>query len=113
MEQLAANAERDSVKYMQVKYMMDHKDQDFLGLFRGYRMGHLCEIISNKCEGMVRLSDLKDDHYVFDKEEFAVIGNKTHNTYQLGDEVYVKVKQADLVNKHLDFIMLGHRADRE
>ncbi len=114
MENLAANAERDSIKYMQVKYMQDHQDQDFLGVISGVtEWGIYVEIISNKCEGMVRLQDLKDDHYVFDKEEYAVIGQRTHHRYTLGDEVYVKVKQADLVRKHLDFLMLGHRKDLE
>jgi ribonuclease R len=110
MENLASNAERDSIKYMQVKYMKDHQDQDFLGVISGVtEWGVYVEIISNKCEGMVRLQDLKDDHYVFDRDEFAVIGSKSKNVYQLGDEVYVKVKNADLVKKHLDFIMLGHQ----
>lgn len=112
MEYLAASAERDSIKYMQVKYMMDHQDQDYLGVISGVtEWGIYVEIISNKCEGMVRLQDLRDDHYSFDMDEFAVIGNKTKNVYQLGDEVYVKVKNADLVKKHLDFTMLGHRKD--
>ena len=110
MENLAANAERDSVKYMQVKYMMDHKDQEFLGVISGVtEWGIYVEIISNKCEGMVRLQDLSDDHYTFIKDEFAVVGDLTKNVYQLGDEVYVKVKNADLVKKHLDFDMLGHK----
>ncbi|QNJ97509.1 ribonuclease R [Constantimarinum furrinae] len=110
MENLASNAERDSIKYMQVKYMKDHEDQDFLGVISGVtEWGVYVEIISNKCEGMVRLQDLKDDHYVFDREEYAVVGSKSKNVYQLGDEVYVKVKNADLVKKHLDFIMLGHQ----
>ncbi|MEZ4857368.1 MAG: ribonuclease R [Flavobacteriaceae bacterium] len=114
MENLAANAERDSVKYMQVKYMLDHKDQKFLGVISGVtEWGVYVEIISNKCEGMVRVQDLKDDHYSFDRDEFAVIGSKTHNVYRLGDEVYVKVKNADLVKKHLDFLMLGHRKEVE
>ncbi|MEZ4874526.1 MAG: ribonuclease R [Flavobacteriaceae bacterium] len=114
MENLAANAERDSVKYMQVKYMMDHKDEQFLGVISGVTdWGVYVEIMSNKCEGMVRLQDLKDDHYVFDRDEFAVIGSRTHQVYRLGDEVYVKVKNADLVKKHLDFTMLGHRKDVE
>ena len=109
MENLASNAERDSIKYMQVKYMMDHKDEDFLGVISGVtEWGVYVEIISNKCEGMVRLQDLKDDHYYFDQEEYSVIGHRTKNVYQLGDEVYVKVKNADLVRKHLDFTMLGH-----
>ena len=110
MENLAANAERDSVKYMQVKYMIDHQDKDFLGVISGVtEWGIYVEIISNKCEGMVRLQDLKDDRYDFNREEFAVIGQRTHNIYQLGDEVYVRVKNADLVKKHLDFTMLGHK----
>lgn len=114
MEQLATNAERDSIKYMQVKYMMDHQDQDFLGVISGVtEWGIYVEIISNKCEGMVRLADLKDDHYVFDRDEFAVIGDRKKNMYRLGDEVYVKVKNADLVRKHLDFTMIGNRSDVE
>ncbi len=114
MEYLASSAERDSIKYMQVKYMMDHKNQDFLGVISGVtEWGIYVEIISNKCEGMVRLQDLKDDHYRFNKDEFAVIGERTKKTYLLGDEVYVKVKNADLVKKHLDFHLLGHQKNAE
>ena len=114
MEGLATNAERDSIKYMQVKYMQDHKDEDFLGVISGVTdWGIYVEIESNKCEGMVRLQDLDGDHFVFDKDEFAVIGQKTHKKYTLGDEVYVKVKNADLVRKHLDFLLLGHKDEIE
>ncbi|MBZ0328563.1 MAG: ribonuclease R [Altibacter sp.] len=110
MENLASNAERDSIKYMQVKYMQDHQNEDFLGVISGVtEWGVYVEIISNKCEGMVRLQDIRDDHYVFDREEYAAIGQRTKNVYQLGDEIYVRVKNADLVKKHLDFTMLGHR----
>lgn len=113
MENLAVNAERDSIKYMQVKYMMDKKDKEFLGVISGVtEWGIYVEIIDNKCEGMVRLQDLKDDHYNFNRDEFAVIGQYTHHIYRLGDEVYVKVKNADLVKKHLDFYMLG-KADEQ
>ena len=112
MENLATNAERDSIKYMQVKYMKDHQDEDYLGVISGVtEWGIYIEIVSNKCEGMVRLQDLQDDRYEFDREEYAVIGQKTNNVYQLGDEVYVRVKNADLVKKHLDFTMLGHNKD--
>jgi ribonuclease R len=109
MEILATGAERDSIKYMQVKYMQDHKDEEFVGVISGVtEWGIYIEIISNKCEGMARLQDLNDDHYEFDKENYAVVGKKTKNAYVLGDEVLVKVKNADLVKKHLDFTMLGH-----
>ncbi|MGB8706244.1 MAG: ribonuclease R [Gillisia sp.] len=108
MENLATSAERDSIKYMQVKFMIDHQDQDFLGVISGVtEWGIYVEIIQNKCEGMVRLRDISDDHYEFDEEQYAIIGRKTKKMYQLGDEVYVKVKNADLVKRHLDFTLLG------
>jgi ribonuclease R/exosome complex exonuclease DIS3/RRP44 len=114
MEGLSSRAERDSIKYMQVKYMQDHQEEDFLGVISGVtEWGVYIEISSNKCEGMVRLQDLKDDHYIFDKEQYAVVGQRSNKRYVLGDEVYVKVKNADLVKKHLDFTMLGLREDIE
>ena len=104
MEGLAARAERDSIKYMQVKFMSDHQDSNFLGVISGVTdWGIYVEIISNKCEGMVRLQDIKDDHYTFNKEEFAAIGDRSKKVYQLGDEVYVRVKKADLVRKRIGF----------
>jgi ribonuclease R/exosome complex exonuclease DIS3/RRP44 len=110
MEILATKAERDSIKYMQVKFMKEHADEDFLGVISGVTdWGIFVEIISNKCEGMVRLGDLDDDSYEYVEEEFAVVGRKTKNTYTLGDEVYVKVKNADLVKKQLDFWMIGSK----
>ena len=108
MEGLATKAERDSIKYMQIKFMKDHQDQEFIGVISGVTdWGIYIEIIENKCEGMVRIRDIKDDYYHFDQDEFALIGEATKNMYQLGDEVVVKVKQADLVRKHLDFTLIG------
>lgn len=104
MENLAANAERDSVKYMQVKFMQDHKDEEFLGVISGVtEWGIYVEIVENKCEGMVRIREIKGDYYVFDPEQYAMIGETTKDVLQLGDEVIVKVKNADLVKKQLDF----------
>jgi ribonuclease R/exosome complex exonuclease DIS3/RRP44 len=114
MEILASKAERDSIKYMQVKYMKDHSDEDFLGVITGVTdWGIYVEIMANKCEGMIRLGDLDDDSYEYVEEEFAVVGRKTKNIYTLGDEVYVKVKNADLVKKHLDFWMIGSKEQVE
>ncbi|MCU4187926.1 ribonuclease R [Flavobacterium sp. HXWNR29] len=104
MEGLAAQAERDSVKYMQVKYMQDHKDEEFLGVISGVtEWGIYVEIIENKCEGMVRIREIKDDYYTFDDKQYALVGEVSKNILQLGDEIYVKVKNADLVKKQLDF----------
>ena len=108
MEYLATKAERDSIKYMQVRFMQDHQDEEFLGVISGVTdWGIYVEIISNKCEGMVRMRDIKDDHYEFDESQFAIIGRNSKQMYQLGDEVIVKVKEADLVKKHLDFSLIG------
>ena len=113
MENLATKAERDSIKYMQIKFMQDHKDQEFLGVISGVTdWGIYVEIIQNKCEGMVRIRDIKDDYYHFDQDEYALVGDETKNMYQLGDEVIVKVKQADLVKKHLDFTLIGKPEDK-
>jgi len=110
MEGLAAQAERDSVKYMQVKYMQDHKDEEFLGVISGVtEWGIYVEIIENKCEGMVRIREIKDDYYTFDDKQYALVGEVSKNILQLGDEIYVKVKNADLVKKQLDFHYLRKR----
>jgi ribonuclease R len=107
MEGLATKAERDSIKYMQVKYMQDHKDQEFLGVISGVtEFGIFVEIIENKCEGMVRIREIKDDYFVFDEKQYALVGQTTKSLLQLGDEIYVKVKTADLVKKQLDFYYL-------
>lgn len=91
---------------MQVKYMQDHKEDTFLGVISGVtEWGMYVEIIENKCEGMIRIRDIKGDFYRFDAEEFALIGERTKTKYQLGYQVEVRVKQADLVKKHLDFIL--------
>ncbi len=108
MEYLATKAERDSIKYMQIRFMQDHQDEEFVGVISGVTdWGIYVEIISNKCEGMVRTRDIKDDYYEFDQEQFALVGRENQKMYQLGDEVIVKVKQADLVKRHLDFDLIG------
>ena len=114
MENLATSAERDSIKYMQVKFMQNHENEEFLGVISGVtEWGIFVEIVENKCEGMIRLRDMNDDHYEFNQDEYAVIGRKTGKVYTLGDEVYVKVKNADLVRRHLDFTLLGNKEEVE
>ncbi|MCA0131259.1 ribonuclease R [Winogradskyella alexanderae] len=112
MEYLATKAERDSIKYMQIRFMQDHQDEEFRGVISGVTdWGIYVEIISNKCEGMVSVRDMKDDTYDFDKDYYAMIGRNTHNMYQLGDDVIVKVKNTDLIKKHLDFYLIGKAHD--
>jgi len=108
METLATKAERDSIKYMQIKFMQDHKDQEFVGVISGVTdWGIYVEIITNKCEGMVSVRDMTDDRYEFDEAQYAMVGKNTKAMYQLGDEVVVTVKNTDLVKKHLDFNLRG------
>ena len=114
MEGLATNAERDSIKYMQVKYMQDHQDQEFLGVISGVtEWGIYVEIIENKCEGMIRIRDIKEDYYTFDEKQYALVGATSNKLLQLGDEIYVKVKNADLVKKQLDFNFLRRSEETE
>lgn len=113
MENLATKAERDSIKYMQIRFMEDHKDEEFLGVISGVTdWGIYVEIISNKCEGMVSVRDMNDDHYIFDEDQYAMVGQSSKTMYQLGDEVIVKVKNTDLVKKHLDFHLIGKPEDQ-
>ena len=108
-EELASKAERSSIKYMQVKYMQDHKDEVFDGVITGTtEWGIYVEISSNKCEGMVRIRDIKSDFYVFDDKQHAIIGQSSKKMYQLGDEVKIQVKKADLERKHLDFNLIEY-----
>ncbi len=105
-EQLATKAERDSIKYMQVKFMEDKIDQSFEGVISGVtERGIYVEIVENKCEGMVKISEIKGDYYVYDEKRHCLIGDRTQKSYQLGDPVVVVVKKADIMKRQLDFIL--------
>lgn len=87
--------------------MQNHQDQEFLGVISGVtEWGIYVEIIENKCEGMCRIRDIKEDYYTFDEKQYALVGATSNKLLQLGDEIYVKVKNADLVKKQLDFNFL-------
>ena len=105
-EQLATKAERDSIKYMQVKFMEDKIDQSFEGVISGVTdRGIYVEIIENKCEGLVKISEMKGDYFTFDDQSHSLVGERTNKTYQLGDPISIIVKNADLVKRQLDFIL--------
>ena len=107
MEELATKAERDSIKYMQVKYMQDHQNEIFEGVITGVTdWGIYVEILANKCEGMVKIRDIQNDYYIFDEKQYAVVGQSTKNMYQLGDNIKVRVKNTDLERKQLDYTLI-------
>ena len=104
MEKLAAEAERASIKYKQVEYLTDKIGQEFKGVISGVtEYGLFVEIIENKCEGMIRVRDMKDDSYSFDADNYRMVGRRTGRIYSLGDTVNIIVRRADLVKKQLDF----------
>ena len=103
-EVLATNAERESIKYMQVKYMQTHVNRVFEGIVSGVTdWGLYVELVDNKCEGLVRIKSILDDIYYFDLEQYALVGHHTANTYQIGQEVAVRVIEADLLKRQLTF----------
>ena len=105
-EILATKAERDSIKFMQIKYMQDKTNKKFNGVISGITdWGIFVEIVENKCEGMIPVRDLKGDYYIYNKDEHSLIGKKSKTKYQLGDSIQVQVKHADLIKKQLDFIL--------
>ena len=106
-ENIAVKAERESIKYMQIKYMQNKIGETFKGIISGVSdWGIYVELEENKCEGMVYVKDIKDDKYYYNSEEAALIGKQNKKKHQLGDNINVEVKNADLIKKHLDFIII-------
>ncbi|MBP1677031.1 MAG: RNAse [Bacteroidetes bacterium] len=106
MEQLAANAERASIKYKQVEFMSAYLGYTFDGVISGVtEWGIYVELTANKCEGMIPIRDLDDDYYTFDDKNYCLVGRRYHKRYQLGDELTVKVAKANLDKKQLDFVI--------
>ncbi len=107
MEQLAATAERASVKYKQVEFMSDKVGMVFRGTVSGVtEFGLYVEIDDNKCEGLVPLRDLDDDYYEFDERNYCLWGRKRHHRYTLGDAVKVRVARANVEKKQLDYALV-------
>lgn len=102
-EKRAAEAERASIKYKQVEFMSMAEAKVFDGIISGVtEWGIFIEIVETKCEGMVRMVDLKDDYYEFDEKNYRVIGRKNKKMYSLGDKVLVVVKNTDIDRRTID-----------
>ena len=110
MEQLAATAERSSIKYKQVEYMADHLGEVYDGVISGVtEWGLYVEINDNKCEGLVPMRDLADDYYDFDEKNYCLVGRRHNNRYRLGDDVKVQVARAALDKRQLDFVIVDEK----
>ena len=107
MEQIAANAERASVKYKQVEFMSERLGMEFDGVISGVtEWGLYVELNENKCEGMIPMRDLGDDYYDFDEKNYCLTGRRHHKKFSLGDPVTIKVARANLEKKQLDFALI-------
>ena len=106
MEQLAATAERASIKYKQVEFMQEHVGQTYDGVISGVtEWGLYVELNENKCEGMIPIRDLDDDYYEFDEKNYCLRGRRKKRTYSLGDSITIQVARANLEKKQLDFAL--------
>ena len=107
MEQIAANAERDSIKYKMVEFMADKLGETYAAHISGITSyGIYCEIDENHCEGMVPIRDLDDDYYDFDERNYCLVGRRRHHKYQLGDAVCIQVARANQEKRQLDFTLV-------
>lgn len=106
MEQIAANAERASIKYKQVEFMSERLGQTYDGVISGVtEWGLYVELNENKCEGLVPVRDLDDDYYEFDEKNYCLRGRRKNKVYSLGDAITIKVARANLEKKQLDFAL--------
>jgi len=106
MEQVAQQAERDSIKYKMVEFMEDKIGNTYDAHISGIQSyGIYCEIDENHCEGMVPMRDLDDDYYDFDERNYCLVGRRHHHKYQLGDAVRIKVARANIEKRQLDFVL--------
>ena len=110
MEQIAQNAERDSIKYKMVEYMGDKLGEEYDAHISGITSyGIYAEIDDNHCEGMVPMRDLDDDYYDFDERNFCLMGRRRHHRYQLGDPIRIRVAAANVEKKQLDFVIVPNK----
>lgn len=106
MEMVAANAERDSIKYKQVEFMSDKLGKVYDGVISGVtEWGIYVEINENKCEGMIPIRELDDDFYELDEKNYRLVGRRTNKEYRLGQAITIQVAKANLERRQLDFVL--------
>ena len=111
MEQLAASAERASIKYKQVEFMSDKLGQEFDAHISGVNeFGIYAEIDENHCEGLIAVRFLGEEAFDFDDKNFCLVGRQTHHRFSLGDPIRIKVAHADLFRKQLDYELVSHES---
>jgi ribonuclease R len=110
----AAEAERDSVKLKVVEFMMDKIGQEFDAVISGVSdRGIYVELNETHAEGMIRMRDLGDDYFVFDEPHYRVVGERTQQSYRLGDPIKVKLMAARPFERELDFALAASTAEKD
>ncbi len=103
-EQVAANAERSSIKYKQVEFMSEHIGEEYDAVISGVtEWGLYAEINENKCEGLIPMRTLQDDYYEFDEANYCIAGRRKQRKFTIGDAVRIRIMRANLERKQLDF----------
>lgn len=107
LEKKASDAERTSIKYKQVEYMLDHVGESFEGTITGVtEWGIYIEEKETKCEGMVKMKELGDDFFTLDEKNYTIKGQNTGKKFTLGDTVKFKVASADMERRVLDYTLV-------
>ena len=111
MEQLAASAERASIKYKQVEFMSDKLGEEFDAHISGVNeFGVYAEIDENHCEGLIAVRFLGEETFDFDDKNYCLVGRQTHHRFSLGDPIRIRVAHADLFRKQLDYDLVSHES---
>ncbi len=106
-ERSAVDAERKSVKIKQLEFLRNKIGYDYTGVISGItHFGMFIQIKENLAEGLLRLSDMDDDFYIFDEKRYSLTGEHKGKVYRLADEVNVKIARVDREKKEIDFILL-------
>jgi ribonuclease R len=106
-ERVAMEAEREILNRYRVRFMKDKIGEEFEGVISGVTaFGFFVELKDIFVEGLVRMTSLHDDYYQFHEKRYCLVGERTHKTYRIGDEVRVRVDRVDVERRHIDFGMI-------
>lgn len=108
MEIIASKAERDSIKYMQTKYISQFVGHTFDGIISGVTdFGIFVEVKNTACEGLIRLKNIPGDFYIYDEKNYCVYGSQTKRTLTLGDLLKVKIRKVDIEKREIDMVIIN------
>ena len=113
MERLAEDAEREVDDLKKAEYMMDRIGEEYDGIISSVTSFGIFVELSNTIEGLVHITDLDDDYYVYDEAHLMLIGERTKNIYRLGDAVKVRCSRVDIDNREIFFDIVKNEGEKE